>query len=289
MEIKELFKSGKTTISFEIFPPKKNGVHLPIERVFSTVDELVSLKPSFISVTYGAGGTSRGDEITCGICKHVSDMGMLSVAHLTCVNNTKEDIDRILDELEKNGVSNVLALRGDKIPGKEPKTDFIYAAELIEYIAKRGNFNISAACYPEGHVDAPDIVTDIRHLKEKVDAGAEHLISQLFFDNAAFLHFRELTAAAGITVPMEAGIMPVTSKNQIERMVSICGASLPAKFSRTMARFDDNPEALRDAGIAYAINQIVELIAEGVDGVHIYTMNNPYVAKKICEGISSLL
>ncbi|MCC8042857.1 MAG: methylenetetrahydrofolate reductase [NAD(P)H] [Oscillospiraceae bacterium] len=288
MIMSELFKDKKPTLSFEVFPPKKDGVHIPLEKVFPTMDELVSLNPSFISVTYGAGG-GKGDSVTCGICRHIASKGVLSMAHLTCVNSAKEDIDRILDELESSGIENILALRGDIVPNIPPKKDFSYASQLISYISERGGFHISAACYPEGHINAPDLVTDIRHLKEKVDAGAEHLISQLFFDNSAFFRFRELTAAAGINVPIEAGIMPVVNKKQIERMVSICGASLPAKFSHTMARFENNPEALRDAGIAYAVNQIVELIAEGVDGVHIYTMNNPYVAKRICDSVSSLL
>lgn len=289
MKLGELFGKNKTILSFEVFPPKKNGVPCPVESIFSVLDELTALNPSFISVTYGAGGSAAGNNITCKICSHISSLNIPTAAHLTCVNSTREDIDGLLAELKENNIENILALRGDIVPDRPPKNDFRHAAELIAYIKERGDFHISAACYPEGHIDAPDMITDVRYLKEKVDAGAEHLISQLFFDNTAFFRFRELTAAAGINVPIEAGIMPVSSKKQIERMVSMCGASLPVKFTHTMARFEDSPEALRDAGIAYAVNQIVELISEGVDGVHIYTMNNPYVARKICEGVASLL
>ena len=205
------------------------------------------------------------------------------------MSNTKEDIDIILGDLKNKGVENILALRGDINPERPPKHDFTYASDLISYIRQRGDFHISAACYPESHLDSPDIVTDIRHLKEKQDAGAEHMISQLFFDNDLFYSFLEKARIAGITVPIEAGIMPVTNKKSIERMVSLCGASLPAKFTRIMAKYENNPEALRDAGIAYAIDQIVDLAASGVDGIHLYTMNNPYIAEKISEAVSGIL
>ncbi|MDE7432036.1 MAG: methylenetetrahydrofolate reductase, partial [Lachnospiraceae bacterium] len=209
--------------------------------------------------------------------------------HLTCVNCTKEDIDIILTQLKENGIENILALRGDINPDIPPKHDFKYASELVTYIKQRGDFSVSGACYPEGHVDSDSIIEDITHLKEKVDAGAEHLMSQLFFDNAHFYDFLEKARTAGINVPIEAGIMPVTNKKSIERMVSLCGASLPSKFTKMMQKYENNPEALRDAGIAYAIDQIVDLISNGVDGIHLYTMNNPYVARKISESISNLL
>ncbi|MGN1090537.1 MAG: methylenetetrahydrofolate reductase, partial [Huintestinicola sp.] len=187
------------------------------------------------------------------------------------------------------GIENILALRGDINPERPPKNDFSYASELIAYIKEKGDFHISAACYPECHLDSPDIITDIRHLREKQDAGAEHMMSQLFFDNDHFFNFLEKARIAGITVPIEAGIMPVTNKKSIERMVSMCGASLPLKFTRMMAKYENNPEALRDAGIAYAIDQIVDLISSGVDGIHLYTMNNPYVAEKISAAVKGLL
>lgn len=286
MKISELFSKGKCIFSFEVFPPKKD---MPADTIYSTLQSLKELDPAFISVTYGAGGTGGGN-ITGEIASYIrNDLGITSAAHLTCVSNTRSDIDMILDDLKAKGIKNILALRGDINPERPPKHEFEHASDLISYIKQRGDFHISAACYPESHLDSPDIVTDIRHLKEKQDAGAEHMISQLFFDNELFYSFLEKARIAGITVPIEAGIMPVTNKKSIERMVSMCGASLPAKFTRMMARYENSPEALRDAGIAYAIDQIVDLIASGVDGIHLYTMNNPYIARKISQAVCQLL
>lgn len=286
MRIPELFKNNKTVFSFEVFPPKKTS---SIDTIYSTLDALSDLKPDFISVTYGAGGNTA-DSKTCQIASVIwHKYHIVSAAHLTCVNSTRADIDIILSQLKEHEIENILALRGDINPEKPPKNDFKYASELVKYIKEHGDFSVSGACYPEGHVETESIIDDIKHLKEKVDAGAEHLMSQLFFDNAQFYDFLEKTKIAGIHVPIEAGIMPVVNKKQIERMVSMCGASLPAKFTKMMQKYENNPEALRDAGIAYAIDQIVDLISNGVDGIHLYTMNNPYVARKISESISSLL
>lgn len=286
MKISELFGKGGCVFSFEVFPPNKT---VPTEVVYPALKSLKMLNPAFISVTCGAGGTgTRGG--TCEVAAHIkNELGILPCAHLTCVSSTKEDIDRALDDLKSCGIENILALRGDIRPDVPPKDDFKHASELISYIRSKGDFGISAACYPEGHIEAPDIITDIRRLKEKVDAGAEHLMSQLFFDNESFYSFLEKVKIAGINVPIEAGIMPVVNKKQIERMVSMCGVSMPAKFTRMMARFEHSPEALRDAGIAYAIDQIVDLVSSGVDGIHLYTMNNPYVAEKISAAVSELL
>jgi methylenetetrahydrofolate reductase (NADPH) len=209
--------------------------------------------------------------------------------HLPCINYSKSEIDLVLEECKKRGIDNILALRGDINPDIPPKNDFRYASDLVSYIKERGDFDIAGACYPEVHSDSANMVEDILNLKKKVDAGADHLITQLFFDNDAFYNFREKTQIAGIHVPIEAGIMPVTNKSQIERMVTMCGASLPAKFAKVMQKYEHNPEALRDAGIAYAINQIVDLLANGVDGIHLYTMNNAYVAKHIYDAVASLL
>ena len=218
-----------------------------------------------------------------------NDLGVESMAHLTCVNSTKAMIDETLNDFKEHNIENILALRGDYVDGVEPQKDFKYASELCEYIRAKGDFDIAGACYPEVHLDAENEVEDVLNLKKKVDAGADHLISQLFFDNAVFYRFLERTKIAGISVPIEAGIMPVTNKNQIERMVSLCGASLPAKFVKIMQKYESRPEALRDAGIAYAVEQIVDLIANGVSGIHLYTMNNPYIARKITEAVSNLL
>ena len=286
MKINSLFQRDRAVFSFEVFPPKKDS---SIESVFDKLEEICALKPDFISVTYGAGGTG-GHSRTVDIASKIKhDFHVESVAHLTCVNSTRAMIDETLDDFKANGIENILALRGDYTEGVEPQTDFRYASDLCAYIREKGDFDISGACYPETHVDAADEVEDVLNLKKKVDAGAQHLISQLFFDNALFYRFLERTKIAGIRVPIEAGIMPVTNKRQIERMVSLCGASLPPKFSKMMQRYESKPEALRDAGIAYAVEQIVDLLANGVDGIHLYTMNNPYVAGKITRAVENLL
>lgn len=283
MRIKDIFKK-KTVFSFEVFPPKKTS---SIDVIYKTLDELSDLKPDFISVTFSAGGSGNGG-LACDIASRIKDMGITPMIHLPCINYTKEEISDTLGEIQKRGIENILALRGDKNPDIEPKKDFIYASDLIDYIKTKGNFDIAGACYPECHPDANSLVEDIINLRKKVDAGAEHLISQLFFDNESFYEFREKAAIAGIDVPIEAGIMPVVNKNQIERMVTTCGASLPKKFVRIMQKYEHNPEALRDAGIAYAVSQIVDLLANGVEGIHLYTMNNAYVARKISEAVAGL-
>lgn len=286
MKITNIFNNEKTVFSFEVFPPKKTS---PIESVFSKLEDICSLNPDFVSVTYGAGGIG-GHSRTCEIASKIkNDFKIESVAHLTCVNSTKAEVDAELEDFKLNGIENILALRGDYIPNTEPKKDFIFASDLCSYIKSKGDFDIAGACYPEVHLEAENEVEDVLNLKKKVDAGASHLISQLFFDNSAFYRFIQRTKIAGINVPIEAGIMPVTNKSQIERMVSMCGASLPAKFSKIMQKYENKPDALRDAGIAYAVEQIVDLIANGVDGIHLYTMNNPYVARKISEAVGNLL
>lgn len=285
MKIKSMFERG-TVFSFEIFPPKKTS---PIETVYNTLEKLGDLNPDFISVTYGAAG-STNKVSTCEIASAIKNKyGVVPAAHLPCINYTKEEILQILDEFKASGIENILALRGDINPDIPPKKDFRYASELIEFIKANGDFDIAGACYPEGHIECDNIIDDIHNLKKKVDAGAEHLISQLFFDNSCFYSFLEKIRIAGINVPVEAGIMPVVNKNQIERMVSLCGASLPSKFTKMMQRYEHSPEAIRDAGIAYAIDQIVDLVSNGVDGIHIYTMNNPYVARRISEAVESLI
>lgn len=286
MKVKSLYGQGKTVFSFEVFPPKKTT---PIESIYATLDKLTALKPDYISVTYGAGG-NLADKSTIELASTIKNKyGVESMAHLTCVNSSRDDVLVLLDEMKKNNIENILALRGDIKPDIEPKHDFRYANELIEFIRANGDFDVSAACYPECHVDADNLIDDIRHLKNKVDTGVSELISQLFFDNGCFYNFMEKIRIAGINVPVTAGIMPVTSKNQIERMVTMCGASLPQKFVRMIQKYESKPEALVDAGIAYAVDQIVDLISNGVEGIHLYTMNNPYVAEKIAASVRSLL
>ncbi len=284
MHIKEIF-GKKTVFSFEVFPPKKTS---PVEVIYDTLEELQGLSPDFISVTFGAGG-SGNSRYALEIASKIKESGTIPMLHLPCINFTKAEIDAALNEAQERGIENILALRGDINPDIPPVNDFHHASDLITYIKSKGDFDIAGACYPECHPDADSMIEDIKNLKAKVDAGADHLISQLFFDNDSFYEFREKAAIAGINVPIEAGIMPVVNKNQIERMVTTCGASLPAKFVRIMTRYEHSPEALRDAGIAYAVNQIVDLVASGVDGIHLYTMNKPYVARKICEAVSGIL
>jgi methylenetetrahydrofolate reductase (NADPH) len=285
MKIRDMFEKG-TVFSFEIFPPKKTA---PVEIIYNTLEELKDLKPDFISVTYGAGG-SNNSVSTCEIAHTIKEKyGIEPAAHLPCINYTKDEITAILKDFEEHGIENILALRGDINPDIPPKKEFKYASELVEFIKTKGDFDIAGACYPEGHVDTPDMVQDVLNLKKKVDAGASHLISQLFFDNQFFYSFVEKAKIAGINVPIEAGIMPVTNKKSIERMVSMCGASLPPKFAKMMQRYENNPEALRDAGIAYAIDQIVDLVSNGVDGIHLYTMNNAYVARRISEAVGNII
>ncbi len=285
MKTTELFKE-KTVLSYEVFPPKSTA---PIRTIYDTLYELKELSPDFISVTYGAGGGKNSSETFKIAAAVKKDYGIESVAHLACIGLKKNDVKSKLIELKEAGIENILALRGDIPNDAFEKGDFCHASDLISFIKENGDFNIIAACYPEGHIESPSRLDDLRNLKIKVDAGAGHLISQLFFQNELFYSFVERCRIADIDVPIEAGIMPVTNKKQIERMTSLCGASLPQKFITMMERYENNPIAMRDAGIAYAINQIVDLIAHGVDGIHLYTMNNPYIAKKIYEAVHTLI
>ena len=286
MIIENIFKEKKPVVSFEIFPPKKEA---ELNNIDATLKTLAQLHPEFISVTFGAGGSSA-DNKTVELAKKIKrDYGIEPLVHLTCISNSKEEIRQILGQMEDAGLKNVLALRGDMNPNVPAKNDFRYASELVAFIKEQGDFHVSGACYPEVHLEAPDGIADIRNLKKKVDAGATHLVSQLFFDNNVFYDFLTKVRIAGIDAPVEAGIMPVTNKAQIKRMVTMCGASLPDKFERILEKYGESKEALFDAGMVYAINQIVELISYGVDGIHIFTMNNPVVAGRICDGIKNLV
>lgn len=287
MNIAKMF-GEKVVFSFEVFPPKKDS---GIESIYSTIKDLKELNPDFISVTYGAGGSGAKNVDTAELCSLIkSEYGIETIAHLSCLYNTREMVDEILERLKDAKVDNILALRGDITPGLETQNDFQHASDLAEYIkSKDMGFHISGACYPEVHQEAEDMETDIENLKKKVDAGVDHLISQLFFNNDDFYWFYEQVQKAGINVPLEAGIMPVTNKSQIQRMVSMCGASIPIKLAKLLQRFGDDPIAMRDAGISYAIDQIIDLVASGVDGIHIYTMNDPYVAKKITESVHNII
>jgi methylenetetrahydrofolate reductase (NADPH) len=286
--IKDLFSSKRPVISFEIFPPKKDS---DIDTIYATLEGLKDLKPDFISVTYGAGGSTSNTTIDiASIVKNKYSIEAL--AHLTSVSLTKDKLNNILKELKKNNVHNILALRGD-FPqdideAEKLSRQFQYASELTQEIKNFGGFSIGGACYPEGHLECTSLEEDIKNLKKKVANGTDFLITQLFFDNDYFYNFKEQAAKNSITIPMSAGIMPVTSKKQIERIVELSGATLPRKFLRIMEKYEHNPDALKEAGIAYATEQIIDLISSGIDGIHLYTMNRPDTAKKIISNISEI-
>lgn len=283
MKISTLFNESKPIISFEIFPPKQTT---SIESIYSTIDALAPLSPDFISVTYGAGGSTQGKTVQiASLLKN--QYNITPLAHLTCVGGSKESMDQILDELEREGVHNILALRGD-LPEGSSLGDFSYASDLIKYIKQRDSFDVAAACYPEKHIEALTLEEDIKHLQYKVDCGAELLISQLFFDNDAFYKWRENVRSQGIHTPIVAGIMPITSGKQLERMVTLCGASIPASIQNLIKAYNHNAQALKEAGIVYATMQIIDLLASGVDGIHLYTMNQADIAKRIMENIRGI-
>lgn len=286
MNIKDIFKTKKTVYSFEIFPPKATS---SVETIYNTLEELKGSNPDYISVTYGAGGSMK-DNKTIELSSDVKNKyGIEAVAHLTCISSTEQDIEYYMDSLKRNNIENILALRGDIPRDKNITGEFKYATDLISKIKKAGDFNIAAACYPEGHNENKGLFNEIENMKRKEDMGASYFISQLFFDNDKYYKFLEEVRSANIKGPIEAGIMPVTNKKQIERMIQLSGASLPKKFIKIMEKYEHKPEALRDAGIAYAVEQIVDLISSDVDGIHLYVMNNPYLARKISGSIESIL
>ncbi|MEW6572924.1 MAG: methylenetetrahydrofolate reductase [NAD(P)H] [Bacillota bacterium] len=272
MHIKDIFASRRPVISFEIFPPKGEDRADLVSRLMA---ELKVFAPSFISVTYGAGGTTRDTSIE--VASIISGFGFEVLSHLTCVGHSAGEIDAILDRLRAAGIENILALRGDPPKGVEyydySRGDFRYAIDLIRHIRNKGFFGIGAAAYPEGHMAAPRISTDWVHLKEKVDAGAEFLVTQLFFDNRVFYHFMESVRGMGITCPIAAGIMPVLNADTIKRIVGLCGASIPATLAIMLDKYAHDPEGLAEAGIEYATAQVEDLIENDVDGVHFYTLN----------------
>lgn len=277
----------RVNISFEVFPPKTDDT---FDKVLEATNEIAKLSPSFISVTYGAGGgTSKN---TVKIASHIkNDLGVNSIAHLTCVSSTKDEVHRVVEDIKENGIQNILALRGDipkdaafPMPGH-----YKYACELIEDIKTRGDFCIGAACYPEGHVETEHKADDIAHLKQKVDSGVDFLTSQMFFDNSIFYNFLYRIREKGITVPVLPGIMPVTNGKQMARICKLSGTVLPQRFHAIVDRFGDDPKAMQQAGIAYATDQVIDLIANGVNNIHIYSMNKPEVAAAIMANLSEIV
>lgn len=288
MKLTDIVKRDKPGLSFEVFPPKTWD---RLENVIATTEEIAKLEPTYMSVTYGAGGGTS--DYTVKIAKNLKDRcGVTPLAHLTCVSSTRERVYSQLDELEAAGIENILALRGDLVPGMDmDNLDYRYASQLIYDIKEHSGdaFCIGGACYPEGHPESASLKDDIKHLKEKVDAGCEFLTTQMFFDNDILYNFMYRIREAGIDVPVVAGIMPVTNPNTIKRTMSISGNALPQKIIRLVDRFGDDPEALKQAGIAYATQQIIDLYANGINAVHVYCMNKPDVAAAIKRNISEIL
>lgn len=285
MKIKELFKQKQPTISFEVFPPNKIYT---LEKVYEVIDELSLLKPDFMSVTYGAGGSTRRN--TVDIASKIKNINNIeALAHLTCIGATKKEIDEILKDLNKNNIENIMALRGDIPQECENKIgEFSHANDLIKYIKEYGDFSIGGAFYPEGYQETNDLL-DLFNLKTKVESGTDFLISQIFFENEKFYEFKEKLGKLNIKTPLIAGIMPITNGKQIRRITSMCGCSIPEKLKKILDRYEDNPIAMREAGIAYAMEQIIELISDDVAGIHIYTMNRVEASKKIMENIGNIL
>ena len=286
MKISEVYKNNKRSLSFEIYPPKKDT---ELENIDDTLEILAELKPDFISVTFGAGGSSNNNR-TIDLAKKIKfQYGVEPVVHLTCLHYDKQEIDEFARVLEAEGIENVLALRGDRNDRVPEKNDFKHSSDLISYLKPNHDFCFLGACYPETHPESDTRVRDIKDLKTKVDAGAEVLVSQLFFDNNSFFNFKESCSMADIDVPLIPGVMPVINAAQIKRIVSLCGASFPERFQKIIDRYENNKDALFDAGMSYALSQIIDLLVSDIQGIHLYTMNNPAVARRICEGIKNII
>ena len=284
MKITETLNKGKLTLSFEVFPPKNDTV---FESVKAATEKIAEMGPSYVSVTYGAGGGTS--DYTLSIAKNIKErFGVPTVAHLTCVSSTKEKVRCMMDNIRDAGIENVLALRGD-LSRDGTIGEYKYAIELVRELKERGTFCIGAACYPETHPESLNSETDINYLKEKVDAGVDFLTTQMFFDNPLFYSFMYRIREKGITVPVIPGIMPITNAKQIERARLLSGSFMPARFIKIANRFGSDPEAMRQAGIAYATDQIIDLFANGIPHVHVYSMNNPVVAEKILNNLSDII
>ena len=280
MKISELFEQKQPVVSFEVFPPKPEA---PFEVVLEAVEALHYLKPAFISVTYGAGGSSQNK--TLELAQHIKEAyDIEALVHLTCITKSSEATEKILDEIQERGLENILALRGDQPKEWTGSVYKVHATDLVECISKRKKFFIAGAAYPEGHPEAASPQEDIQHLKEKVDAGVELLITQIAFDNDYLKRFRQSVEKAGITVPITAGIMPVFSAGQIAHISGLCGATLPSALVAILDKYSHNQDALQSAGIEYACRQINNLVEEGFAGIHIYTMNKPLLARAILSG-----
>lgn len=288
MKLTEIINRDKPNLSFEVFPPKTEDT---FESIRSATEEIAALHPGYMSVTYGAGGSGKRSAYSVAVAANIKDkFGVEPLAHLTCISSTREQVHSVLDDMKAHGIENILALRGDIPEGMTmDHLDYHYAAELVREIKEAGDFCIGGACYPESHPDSPTSFDDIKYLREKVDSGCDFLTTQMFFDNNVMYNFLYRAREAGISVPIIAGIMPVTNPKTIKRTCAICGAALPQRFIRIVDRFGSDPVAMKQAGIAYATEQIIDLFANGVNAVHVYCMNKPDVAKAIMDNISLII
>ena len=290
MKLSELFTRDKLSLSFEVFPPKTDSA---FDSVKTATEEIAQLRPSFMSVTYGAGGGTS--QYTLDIAKNIKDTyGVPTLAHLTCVSSTKETVQAKIAAMQAAGIENVMALRGDLTPelAQSDRSGWAYrhAIDLIRELKESGaDFCIGGACYPEIHPESANQKEDILHLKEKVDAGCSFLTTQMFFDNNLLYNFLYKIREAGISVPVVAGIMPITNANQVERAIELSGSFMPQRFKALVDKFGHNPEAMKEAGIAYATDQIIDLYANGVNHIHVYSMNKPDVAEKIQSNLSAII
>lgn len=285
MKISEIIKSEKPVLSFEVFPPKNSESY---ESIKGAALEIAALKPDFMSVTYGAGGSTS--TYTLDVAQSILANGVTPIAHLTCVSASKEKIRSYLAEIKEKGIENILALRGDLPAGVTAESlDFVHASDLVNEIKSCGGFCIGGACYPEGHTESSGLTQDIKNLKIKVDAGCEFLTTQMFFNNDILYNFLYKIREAGITVPVIPGIMPVTNPAQIKRICSLSGTVLPRRFLRLVDRFGDNPVAMKRAGIIYATEQIIDLYSNGINAVHVYSMNKPDVAMQIQKNLEGII
>lgn len=289
MQIIEILNKSQMSLSFEVFPPKKET---SFESVKKATEEIAALSPAFMSVTYGAGGGTS--DYTLTVAKNIKEKyGVPSLAHLTCVSSDKALVKKRIDDMKNAGITNIMALRGDLTPELQNSDrstwDYCHAVDLIREIRETGGFCIGAACYPEVHPESANQREDIKYLKEKVDAGVDFLTTQMVFDNNLFFNFLYKIREAGITVPVLPGIMPITNANQVERAIKLSGAFMPQRFKAIVDKFGENPEAMKQAGIAYATDQIIDLYANGITNVHVYSMNKPDIAKGIQQNLSAIL
>lgn len=288
MKISEIFRNNEVTLSFEVFPPKTDALFDSVEKA---AGEIAGLKPHFMSVTYGAGGSTAVNTVELA-GRLQEKYGVSVLAHLTCVSSDRQTVEKMIGAYREKGIENIMALRGDLPKDGNVQSDFAHASDLIRAIreiAGEDTFCIGGACYPEGHIECERQSEDIAHLKTKVEAGCSFLTTQMFFDNSTLYSFLYRIREAGINVPVLPGIMPITNKKQVERSVALSGATIPQRFRTMVDRYGDDPAKMRQAGVVYATEQIVDLIANGVTHIHVYSMNKPEIAAGILDSLSAII